>query len=80
MLANGRSWNSFLATPMIQHHSPDLDGLMRLLALVALLLYLAPAVFRPDERASLWLRRAAAATLAIGVMIAIAAGVAWFMS
>jgi hypothetical protein len=65
---------------MPQLASPELDGLMQALVLVVLLLYLAPAVFGGNAPASrLWLRRASIATLAIGVVIALAASLLWFL-
>ncbi len=59
---------------------PDLDVTMQVLLLVALLLYLAPSAFGSYGPASrFWLHRAAAATLAIGIAIALAASASWFL-
>jgi hypothetical protein len=66
---------------MPQASSLDLDRLMPILAMAALLLYLAPAVFSPLSPATrLWLRRASIATLALGILIALAASLLWFLN
>ena len=60
--------------------NPQIDQFLRVLALVALLFYLAPGVFgRGSPTARIWLRRAAAVCLALGVVIALAASVSWFL-
>ena len=59
----------------------DPDNLMRLLSLLALLLYLGPNVFRSgiSPRLRLWLQRAAIALLTAGVAIALFESVRWFV-
>ena len=60
--------------------NPQIDQFLRVLALLALLLYLAPGVFgRGSPTAQIWLRRAAVACLTLGVVIAGAATVSWFL-
>jgi hypothetical protein len=60
--------------------NPQIDQFLRVLALLALLFYLAPGVFgRGSPTARIWLRRAAVACLALGVVIALAASVSWFL-
>jgi hypothetical protein len=59
---------------------PDIDQLLRALFLVALLLYLVPAVSRvgssPEWRR--WFQRAASLTLGLAIAIAVVASVIWF--
>jgi hypothetical protein len=70
-----------MANLMPQSFRPDLDRLMPALALVALLLYLAPAAIRPlGPESRLWLRRASVATLALGIAIAVAASLRWLLN
>ena len=60
--------------------NPQIDQFLRVLALLALLFYLAPGVFgRGSPTAQVWLRRAALACLTLGVVVALAATVAWFL-
>jgi hypothetical protein len=60
--------------------NPQIDQFLRVLALAALLFYLAPGVFgRGSPTARIWLRRAAVACLTLGVVIALAATVSWFL-
>lgn len=60
---------------------PDLDQLMKTLFLVALLLYLIPAVFglggSPERQR--WIQRAASLTLGIAIAIAVVVSVIWFL-
>ncbi len=58
------------------------ETLMRVLALATLLLYLAPGAFgqKLATKTRTWLHRAAVATLAVGVVIALAAAFGWFFS
>ncbi len=58
-----------------------MDQTMRILALVAILLYIAPRVFgdRVSDVQRLWLWRAASAALAVGIVIALFETVRWFM-
>jgi hypothetical protein len=66
--------------PMPSIDNPQIDQFLRVLALLALLFYLAPGVFgRGSPTAQIWLRRAAVACLTLGVVIALAATVAWFL-
>ncbi|MGB6176048.1 MAG: hypothetical protein WBF43_06870 [Methylocella sp.] len=60
---------------------PDLDQLLRALFLVALLLYLIPAVFGLGSSVErrLWFRRGAILTLATAIAIAVVASVIWFI-
>jgi hypothetical protein len=57
-----------------------MDQTMRLLALVAILLYISPRVFgdRLSGAQRLWLWRAASAALAIGLAIALFETFLWF--
>ncbi len=57
-----------------------MDQTMRLLALVAILLYISPRVFgdRLSSAQRLWLWRAASAALAIGLAIALFETFLWF--
>jgi hypothetical protein len=59
---------------------PDLDQLMSALFLVALLLYLIPAVFGLGGSAEggRWFQRGAILTLGTAIAIAVAASVIWF--
>jgi hypothetical protein len=60
---------------------PDLDQVLSALFLLALVLYLAPAVFRLDlfaERRR-WFQRAASLTVGIAIAIAVVATVKWFI-
>jgi hypothetical protein len=57
----------------------DIGLLMQALGLLALLLYLAPAVFGRGAPSRIWLNRAAVATLAVALVIALAASVSWFL-
>jgi len=59
---------------------PDLDQLLSALFLVALLLYLIPAVFGLGGSAERrqWFLRAAIITLATAIAIAVVASVIWF--
>jgi hypothetical protein len=58
-----------------------MDQTMRVLALVALLLYLAPSVLGHGitDSQRTWLWRGAAGALAVGVAIALFETVRWFM-
>jgi hypothetical protein len=60
---------------------PDLDQLLRALFLVALLLYLIPAVFGLGSSVErhLWFQRGAILTLVIAIAIAVVASVIWFI-
>jgi hypothetical protein len=58
---------------------PDLDQLLRALFLVALLLYLIPAVFGSSVERHLWFQRGAILTLVIAIAIAVVASVIWFI-
>jgi succinate dehydrogenase hydrophobic anchor subunit len=60
---------------------PDLDQFLSALVLLALVLYLAPVVFRLDlfaERRR-WFQRAASLTVGIVLAIAVVATLKWFM-
>jgi hypothetical protein len=60
---------------------PELNQLLSALFLLSLVLYLAPAVFRLDlfaERRR-WFQRAASLTLGIAIAIAVVATVKWFI-
>jgi hypothetical protein len=59
-----------------------MDRTMQVLALVALLLYLAPGALggRLSDGQRTWLWRAAAGALAVGVAIAIFETIRWFMA
>jgi hypothetical protein len=58
-----------------------MDQTMRVLALVAILLYITPRVFgdRISDVQRLWLWRTASAALAVGLVIALVETVRWFM-
>jgi uncharacterized membrane protein len=60
---------------------PDLDQLMKALFLVALLLYLIPAVFGLGSSVErrLWFQRGAILTLVTAIAIAVVASVIWFI-
>ncbi len=60
---------------------PELDQLLNALFLVALLLYLIPAVFglSGSEERRRWFQRGAILTLGIALAIAVVATVKWFM-
>jgi hypothetical protein len=66
--------------PTLPNLMPDLDQLLRALFLVALLLYLIPAVFGLGRSAEgrQWLQRAASLTLGTAIAIAVVASVIWF--
>ena len=59
-----------------------MDRTMQALALVALLLYIAPAAFggRLTDGQRTWLWRAAFGALAVGAAIAIVETIRWFMA
>jgi hypothetical protein len=59
---------------------PDIDQLLRALFLVALLLYLIPAVFRLGSSAERrqWFQRGAILALGTAIAIAVVASVIWF--
>jgi hypothetical protein len=59
---------------------PEIDQLLRALFLVALLLYLIPAVFRlgSSAEARRWFQRGAILTLGTAIAIAVIASVIWF--
>jgi hypothetical protein len=63
---------------MLPNSMPGLEKLMNAMFLVALLLYLVPAVFRLGESRQ-WFQRGAILTLAIAVAIAIVASVISFV-
>jgi hypothetical protein len=60
---------------------PELNQLLSALFLLSLVLYLAPAVFRLDHFAERrrWFQRAASLTLGIAIAIAVVATVKWFI-
>jgi hypothetical protein len=62
--------------PTVSNSMPEIDQLMRALFLLALLLYLVPAVFRLGEGRR-WFQRGAILTLGIAIAIAVAASVKW---
>ena len=64
--------------PMLPNSMPDLDKLMSAMFLVALLLYLVPAVFRVGESRQ-WFQRGAILTLGTAIAIAVGASVIWFI-
>jgi hypothetical protein len=58
----------------------DLDRPMQVLMLATIALYLAPAALgQRGARLAPWMRRAAVATLALGMVIALIASVRWFL-
>ena len=57
----------------------EIDKLMQALFLLALLFYLAPAVFGRAAPSRIWLNRAAVAALALALGIAVVASVIWFL-
>ncbi|WGJ15759.1 hypothetical protein QEV83_05730 [Methylocapsa sp. D3K7] len=65
-------------TPMRSNSMPDLDKLMSAMFLVALLLYLVPAVFRLGESRQ-WFQRGAILTLGTAIAIAVGVSVIWFI-
>lgn len=74
LLAGGlASANSQILKPM-----PELDHLMQALFLVALLLYLVPAVVGQGEGPR-WLRRGAILALGLAIAIAVTASLLWFL-
>jgi uncharacterized membrane protein len=67
--------------PPLPNFMPNLDQFLSALFLLALVLYLAPAVFRLDlfaERRQ-WFQRAASLTVGIALAIAVVAILKWFM-
>jgi len=60
---------------------PELDQILRALFLVALLLYLVPAVFGMggSENRRRWFQRGAIVTLVMAITIAVVASVIWFL-
>jgi hypothetical protein len=60
---------------------PSMDQTMRILALLAILLYIAPRVFgdRVSETQRVWLWRAASGALAVGIAIALFETARWYM-
>ena len=64
--------------PMLPNSMPDLDKLMSAMFLVALLLYLVPAVFRLGESRK-WFQGGAILTLGTAIAIAAVASVIWFI-
>ena len=66
--------------PMLPNLMPELDQLISALFLVALLLYLIPAVFGLGRSAEgrQWFRRGAILTLGTAIAIAVVASVIWF--
>ncbi len=79
MIAAWRNYGA-LKKPMPQVTSSEIETLLRALALISLLLYLAPAAFGPNARwGRAWLHRAAAATLVVAFIVALAASVRWFL-
>jgi hypothetical protein len=66
--------------PMLPNLMPDLDQLMSALFLVALLLYLIPAVFGVGHSAEgrRWIQRGAILTLGTAIAIAVVASIIWF--
>jgi hypothetical protein len=75
--SNGRTRASQMPTP--PNLMPDLDQLLRALFLVALLLYLIPAVFGGSSAEGRRGQRAAGLTLGIATAIAVVASVTWFL-
>ncbi|MGA9486516.1 MAG: hypothetical protein WBV25_05495 [Methylocella sp.] len=66
--------------PMLPNLMPELDQLLSALFLVALLLYLIPAVFGlgSSTEGRLWFQRGAILTLGTAIAIAVVASVIWF--
>jgi hypothetical protein len=69
------------ARPTLPNSMPDLDQLLRALFLVALLLYLIPAVFGLGRSAEWrrWIQRGAILTFGTAIAIAAVASVIWFI-
>jgi hypothetical protein len=65
-----------MSAPFAGMSMPELDLTMRALALVALLMYLLPRVI--GGRVGAWLPRLAAATLAVGFILALVQTFFWF--
>jgi len=63
--------------PTLPNLMPELDQLLSALFLVALLLYLIPAVFGLGRRR--WIQRGAILTLGTAIAIAVVASVVWFL-
>ncbi len=65
---------------MLPNLMPELDQLLSALFLVALLLYLIPAVFGlgSSTEGRLWFQRGAILTLGTAIAIAVVASVIWF--
>jgi uncharacterized membrane protein len=66
---------------MLPNLVPALDQFLSALVLLALVLYLAPVIFRLDlfaERRR-WFQRAASLTVGIALAIAVVATLKWFM-
>ncbi|HTV33531.1 MAG TPA: hypothetical protein VME69_10600 [Methylocella sp.] len=57
---------------------PNFDQLLQALVLVALLLYLAPALLRA-RRARVWSQRGAILTLGVATVVAAIASLLWFL-
>ena len=66
--------------PMLPNLMPELDQLLSALFLVALLLYLIPAVFGlgSSTEGRQWFQRGAIITLGTAIAIAVVASVIWF--
>jgi len=69
-----------LQMPMLPNLMPELDQLLSALFLVALLLYLIPAVFGlgSSTKGRQWFQRGAILTLGTAIAIAVVASVIWF--
>lgn len=67
--------------PTLPHLTSEIDQLLRALLLVALLLYLLPAVFGlgSSGESRRWLQRGAILTLGTAIAIAVAASVLWYV-
>ena len=67
--------------PMPPVEMPEMDQLLRALSLIALLLYITPAVsrFRISARGAVKFRRAGILLLGVGVAITAVATLKWFM-
>ena len=66
--------------PMLPNLMPELDQLLSALFLVALLLYLIPAVFGLGSSTEVrqWFQRGAILTLGTSIAIGVVASVIWF--
>jgi hypothetical protein len=66
--------------PTLPNSMPEIDQVLRALFLVALLLYLTPAVFGLGISAEgrRWFQRGAILTLGTAIAISVAASVIWF--